>query len=73
MLVLVVASGSRGGPPISGSQTICLLGRKFGNPSTLILLTGSCRPFLVLSSEGFMASLDSVSRLLAACWQQEIF
>ena len=43
MLVFPAVSGSLGAPPISGSQTICLLGRKFGNPATLILLTGGCR------------------------------
>ena len=45
-ILLCWLTGSRGVPPISGSQTICLLGRKFGNPATLILLTGGCRPCL---------------------------
>ena len=74
MLVFPAVSGSRGVPPISGSQTICLLGRKFGNPSTLILLTGRSGfvdfllkelapqrggPCIVFSNQGFMASIDS--------------
>ena len=61
-------------PPISGSQTICLLGGKFGNPSTLILLTGRSGivdflfkelapqrggPCIVFSNQRFIASIAS--------------
>ena len=62
------------GPPHFGLKTICLPGRKLGNPSTLILLTGRSGfvdfllkelapqrggPCIVFSNQGFMASIDS--------------